>query len=173
MALRSDSYGTVAEVVAYTRHLLDGATTYNSTTRPTATDVEKFIDRASGALNVALEGRGLTSPITNSTAKLICDDWVVSRAAMYTELTQRGTGYGGQEGSRIGGFKILYQEAQKFAAENALGFKRLGVGQQNKLSDGLAFTGQELQADRVDQDDTTLEQPVFTRHQFNITEEDD
>ena len=33
MTLRGDSYGTVAEVTAYTRHLLDGQSAFNSTTR--------------------------------------------------------------------------------------------------------------------------------------------
>jgi hypothetical protein len=43
----------------------------------------------------------------------------------------------------------------------------MGVTQQNKLSDGLTFTGLDKQADRVDPDDTTLEQPAFERWQFD------
>ena len=62
MTLRGDSYGTSDEVLAFTKHLLSGEETFNAATRPTDTEVDKFIDRASGILNVALEGVGLTTP---------------------------------------------------------------------------------------------------------------
>src|SRR5512145_2945202 len=107
MAIRADSYSSTSEVKAFTRHLLDGQSAFNSTTRPTGTELEKFIDRASGVLNLALGGGGFapSSVIANSTAKLACDDWVTSRAAEYVELTQRGTGYSDAEGSRTAAFR--------------------------------------------------------------------
>src|SRR5512145_717779 len=141
MTLRTDSYSSAAEVTAFTRHLLDGQSAFNSTTRPSLTALEKFVDRASGVLNVALEGAGITSPITNSTAKLLCDDWVTMQASMYVEMTQRGMGFGGEEGSRVSYFKGLYTRANEFVKENALGLKRMGVGVQNTVSAGLIFTG--------------------------------
>ena len=102
MAIRADSFSSTSEVTAYTRHLLDGQSSFNSTTRPTVTEMEKFIDRASGILNVAISNEGFTPSDVygNSTAKLACDDWVTQKAVMYTELTQRGTGYSVEEGSR-------------------------------------------------------------------------
>ena len=39
MALRNDSYGSVANVQALTRHLLDGAATFSNQTRPTLVEV--------------------------------------------------------------------------------------------------------------------------------------
>lgn len=175
MTIRADSYSSTGEVVAYTRHLLDGASTFNSTTRPPATDVERFIDRASGALNTALAGAGLTTPITNSTAKLLCDDWVTARAAVYVELTQRGTGYSDAEGSRIGALKGLYDDAQKFAKDNFLSMVRIGVGVSHQMSEGLTFTGLDAVSERADPDDTTIEQPIFTRalHDFDTPDRDD
>jgi hypothetical protein len=53
MAIRGDSYSSTGEVKAFTRHLLNGQSNFNSTTRPTVTELEKFIDRASGVLNLA------------------------------------------------------------------------------------------------------------------------
>ena len=47
MAIRSDSYSSIAGIVSGTRHLLDGQTTFNSTTIPTVTEVEVFVDEAS------------------------------------------------------------------------------------------------------------------------------
>ena len=58
MTLRADSYGSTGEVKAFTRHLLDGQTAFNSTTRPTQADLDKFIDRTSGVLNIALASSG-------------------------------------------------------------------------------------------------------------------
>lgn len=167
MALRGDSYGTVVEITAFTRHLLGGQGAFNSTTLPTVTEIEKFVDRASGVLNSALSRHGLTTPISNSTAKLACDEWVVARATEYVELTQRGIGFTDSEGNRHVSFKNLQGPADKFVTEMSLGFKRLGVGVAHALSEGLKFTGEGLQADREDQEDTTLEQPKFKRSQFD------
>lgn len=167
MAIRADSYSSLAEVVAFTRHLLDGQSTFNSTTLPTATEVERFIDRASGHLNVALAGRGFTTPIANSTAALSCSDWVTARAAEYVELTQRGTGFNDQEGNRHSAFRNLQKSAMEFAKESEYGFKILGVAVGRKRSEGLQFTGQPAQDQRADRDDTSIEQPMFSRHQFS------
>ena len=178
MTIRADSYSSTAEVKAFTRHLLDGQTAFNSTTLPTATELEKFIDRASAALNVALEAHGFSSPITstsNSTASLLCDDWVTARSVEYVELTHPGRGYSAEEGTRTGGFAGLHKEAQIFVSENALGLRNLGITQQNKLSDGFAYTGMDAYTERDDPDDTTIEQPLFRRRRFDIysTNEDD
>ena len=170
MALRADSYGTVVEVMAFTAHLLDGAASFNSTTRPTETQIEKFIDRASSYVNVALNTHGFTTPITNSTAVLMLDDWVVNQATVYTELTQRGAGFNEEEGSRTASFRRLGSSAMEFVENNSLGLKRLGVTTGYSMSDGLAFTALDDQDERDDPDDSDLEQPVFTRGLFGATD---
>lgn len=172
MALRADSYGTVAEVLAFTAHLLDGESAFNSTTTPTDSQIEKFIDRTSSYVNIALNTHGFTTPITNTTAVLMMDDWVVNKAAMYTELTQRGAGFNDEEGSRTSSFKNLSNSALKFVEDNSLGLKRLGVTVGHKLSDGLAFTALDDQDERADPDDSALEQPKFTRGLFGSTDND-
>jgi hypothetical protein len=169
MAIRSDSYSSTAEVKAMTRHLLDGQTAFNSTTRPTATDLEKYIDRASGTLNLAISAGGFrpANIYTNSTAKLACDDWTTARAAEYAELSHRGVGYSDAEGSRTAAFRNPTKSANEFVTLNSLGFVRLGVSQTYRMSDGLAFTGMDKQSDRTDRDDTNMEQPYAERHQFD------
>ena len=168
MAIRSDSYSSTAEIKAFTRHLLDGQTAFNSTTRPRVTELEKFIDKASGVLNLALSVGGFTPSAiyTNSTAKLACDDWVTNYAVRYVELTQRGTGYSEQDGSRSAAFKMA-KDATAFVKDMALGFVNIGVTQAVKKSDGLQFTGMTRQDQRADPTDTTKEQPVATRRQFD------
>jgi hypothetical protein len=163
------SYSSIADVLAFTRHFLDGQSTYNSTTRPTSTELQKMLDRVSANLNMALAGVGLTVPITQFDARLACDDWVTSQAVAYTELTQRGAGANSEENYRYNTFlRGLYKSAAEFALANRLGFVRLGVVVTHGKSEGLKFTGQNVQADRDDRTDTSLEQPVFSRHLFNV-----
>lgn len=169
MTIRADSFSSAAEVTAYTRHLLDGQSAFNSTTRPTVTELEKFIDRASGLLNVAIAAEGFSpsAVYANSTTKLACDDWVTMKSAKYVELTQRGTGYSDAEGSRIAAFDNMNKDAREFVADMALGFRRIGISESDRMSDGLMFTGLTVQSERDDPDDTSLEQPKFARSQWD------
>ena len=168
MTIRADSYSSTAEVKAFTRHLLDGQSAFNSTTRPRSTELEGFIDKASGVLNLALSVGGFAPSAVraNTTAKLACDDWVTNYAVRYVELTQRGTGYSEQDGSRTAAFK-MGKDATAFVKDMALGFINLGVTQGVKKSDGLQFTGMTRQGLRTDPQDTTKEQPFATRRQFD------
>jgi hypothetical protein len=166
MTLRADSYGTVAEVRALTRHLLDGSETFDTETRPTIDDVETFIDRASGMLNAALASQGFTVPITNSTAMLACDEWVVTQSARAVELTQRGTGYSEAEGSRLAGFS--QKSAMAWVKDMAAAFQGLGLSTSgNPAHEGLVYTGLNVYADRSDATNTSYEQPKFRRGQFD------
>ena len=169
MSIRVDSFSSAAEVTAYTRHLLDGQNAFNTTSRPTVTELEKFIDRSSGRLNVAIAAEGFAPSAVygNSTAKLACDDYVTMKSAKYVEMTQRGTGYSVNEGSRLAAFEMDDRKENEFVADMALGWKRLGIAQTTRMSEGLQFTGLTVQSDRTDPDDTTLEQPKFTRGQWD------
>lgn len=169
MAIRADSYSSTSEVKEMARHLLDGFAAFNSSTRPTATGVERFIDYASGQLNLALWGQGFSpsSIRSNSTSKVAADAWVTAEAARWAEITQRGTGYGDQEGSRTSSLKGLRDRADTFARSNALAFKRLGVAPADPSSQGLAFTGLTAAADRSDPSDTSIAQPWAKRGQFD------
>lgn len=171
MAIRADSYSSTSEVKAFTRHLLDGQSAFNSTTRPNATELEKFIDRASGVLNSAIPAIGYSAAAVraNSTAKLACDDWVTAQAAMYVEMTQRGTGFGDGEGSRTYYFKGLYGRANEFLKEFKLSFANMGIAKAFSSANGLQFTALTAQADRTDPDDASRAQPFAQRGQFDNT----
>ena len=167
MTLRADSYSSVADVQALTAHLLDGQAAYNSTTRPTVTQVEGLIDQISAQLNVALAGAGLTVPVTNTTAKAACDGWVRFKAAAAVEETAQGLStWGMLDAERPGTMMTISGAAGKFAKANALGFKRLGVAVGHVSSEGLTFTGQTATADRADRTDTGLRPPRFERGMF-------
>lgn len=166
MSIRADSYSSADEVRAYTRHLLDGAASFDEATRPTLDDVERFIDRASGVLNGALASEGFTVPVTNSTAKLSCAEWVTIHVARAVELTQRGTGYSDQEGSRIAGFS--QKSAMDWVKSMSAAFQGLGLSTSGAPAhEGLTFTGLSTHAERLDPTNTSYEQPKFRRGQFD------
>lgn len=158
------NYSSTTEVKAFTRHLLDGQTAFNSTTRPTGTELSRFLDRISGVLDLALLKSGFAVPVTNTTAKLALDDWATMRGAAYVELTQRGSGHNSGENSRESMFINLDRQADQFVAGLRLGLVRAGVTVSHGKAEGLAFTGQAAVADRADPDDNSLAQPLFRRN---------
>ena len=161
------NYSSTAEVVAITRQHLQGETTYNSTTLPTATEVSKFLQRAGAVLDVALANAGFSVPVTQETAKLACDEWVTLMAAQFVELSQPLTEWGETGNTRAGMMAGLQAKAVEFVADNDLGLKNLGVPTSDPAGQGVIFTGQEAQANRSDPQDSSLEQPKFTRGQFD------
>lgn len=175
MSIRADSYGSLAEVSAFFTHNLDGEATLNSTTVPTGTQVEKFIDRTSGILNVAIVGAGLSdsSLRSNSTAKLACDDWVVARASEYAEATRSGVGFTTETGTRVIALRNLSKSAREFVMDNAKAWKFQGVTQPHRSGEGLSFTGLDAYDQRDDPDDSTLRQPRFERGKFDVYSNDD
>lgn len=166
MALRADSYGTVAEIEPYTRYILSGEVNFSANTKPTLTEVEGFIDKISGVLNSALRGAGFSIPITNSTAKLMLDDWVITKTVERVELTQPGVGFNDGDTPRTRRFRSLYKDAQSFVAGIQDDLDEI-VGMSRATSAGLIFTGQNKRSERSDPTNTTLEQPFFHRRQFD------
>ena len=164
MTIRADSYSSIAGIVASTRHMLDGQTSFNSTTVPTLTEVEGFVDEASAHLNTALAGAGFTVPVTNSTAVQALNSWVRWRSVEYVELTQQRGGFAGDETTGMVG---LHESAAKFVLNGALGWKYLGAAVTVAASDGLAFTGIDAQSERADPDNSDRAQPKFSRGQFD------
>lgn len=170
MAIRGDSYSSVAGVLTLTRHLLEGeASTFNSTTRPTLTEVEGLIDETSGLLNLSLRKYGFAPSVVyaNTTTKLACDMWVRGKTVKMVELSHPTQGFGGDNETRVDMLDGLFGSADKFVEKNALGFKRAGLAVADASSQGLVLTGTTLQADRSDPDNSALEQPFFTRRQFD------
>lgn len=169
MTIRADSYSNVTGVLSWTRFHIEGQTNFNTTTRPTKTEVEDFIDEASGVLNVALSKQGFTGTnvIANSTAKLACDNWVRGWAVSFVELSHPMGGMGGEQKSRVELLQSMNGSANEFAIENAKGFKNLGITQTKTDANVISFTGETVQANRADPDDTSLEQPKFKRGQFD------
>jgi hypothetical protein len=161
------NYSSVDEVAPYCRMFLEGSISFGSESNPTRDEVDTVLDRLCGVLDLALQREGIAVPITNSTAKYACDDWVTRYAVMEVKRMAPGYGFNDENQNTMTSYKGLMDSAMQFAKDNRLGFIDLGVTQTRNLSDGLAFTGQDAQSDRSDPDDTSLEQPMFTRGQWN------
>ena len=160
-------YSSMAEVMPYCRMYLNGEVTFNGDTVPTDVEVEAVIGRMCGVLNMALQREGVAIPITNTTAKLTCDDWVTRFSVNKIKRMSPGVGYSDENQDTMGSYKGLIDSAMQFAKDNQLAFIDLGISQTHKASDGLAFTGQDVQSDRSDRDDSSLEQPIFECGLFN------
>lgn len=171
MAIRSDSWSSTTDVKAMTRHLLDAETTFNSTTRPTLAEVEGFIDEASGLLNLALRRNGF-APATvkaNSTATQAMDNWVRFKTVAFVNLVSPYQGWQGGDDNPASLLMNMAGDANVFVADCKQALINASITQAHKASDGLKFTGLDAQDDRADPDDTSLEQPKFTRSMFDNT----
>lgn len=145
MAIAASSYGSVAEVLAYTRHLLtDGNPTFTADTRPSLSEVERFLDRRSAILNACLAENGYTVPVsTPQAARDILAHFAVQGAAADAELTARSAGASpeGGEDRREKQFLKEFDKACAFIAGAA--FASLGAPQARPSSSiaGIAFGG--------------------------------
>lgn len=161
------TYATSDGLLAFTRHLLDGQPDFGVTTRPTNTEVDDFVSQVNASLNGALSKYGFATPLTNSTAILICAEWGNRQGAKLVELTQRGAGFSEGENERVKELGGMYDNACAFVAENALGFKRLGVTVDHPESEGVQYTALSTRTNRSDVTDTTREQSKFYRGQWD------
>ena len=163
MALRNDSYGSVANVQALTRHLLDGAATFSNQTRPTLVEEEGRIGRGSAMLNMALLAESVATPLTNEVAVLAAAQWVIRQAAAEVELTQRGTGYSDDEGSRLAGLRM--RDVTEIAGQIAAALRQSAATGTERRSAGLSYTGLTKRGERTLDDG--YEQAMFRRGQFD------
>ena len=137
MTVNSNSYGTAAEVAAATRRwttngaFLDTSTGPPATvaTRPSLTEVEKWIDNYSSTLNVLLSNAGFTIPITQSDAKAACAQIIVEvTAEMVHYSNSAGRFYTDKalaRGDAPG--KVLRQDMADWVEAMASGFVTLGI----------------------------------------------
>lgn len=161
--LSENSYGTIVEVEALARHLLEGRPHFSDDTEPTQTEVVDIMDRISAILNMALSSLGLTIPIDETAAVLACGDFVVRQTVCQLRLAYPHLGIGGEE---VPECEDVVEAAYKFAELNEEAFKNLGGAVEGATSEGLDFTALDVHSSRSDPDNTNREQPIFRRRLF-------
>lgn len=163
-ALASNSYGSLQEVAAQTRHLLDGEEGFSEATTPTDSDVASIMDRVSGVLNMALSAEGFSIPISDTDGVLACNQFVVDRTVRELRFAYPHLGIGAEERASL---PDLYKAAREFASMYADAFKNIGETVSAATSEGLDFTGLVTRTNRSDPSNTTYEQPKFRRGLFD------
>ena len=155
MAIGANSYGTVAEVAALVSHFTASGS-FSASTVPTTTQVEGFIDRVSAIVNVLLTEAGFTIPISQVTAKLALDHFVVEEAADLCEAANRSGRFflGEAEIRTRGRFRLILGDAMEFIESHSVGFERLGVARGLSAAYGLGY--------RATDDDGDEIEPIFT-----------
>ena len=160
----TNSYGTVKEVAALTRHFLDGNASFSDSTTPTEIDVIAVIDQVSGVLNMALSAVGFDIPITQADAVQACDYFVVQHTVCELRLAYPHLGIINEE---VATSCNLVEDAHNFAEMNKNAFENLGETISRASSEGLAFTALNKHSERSDPDNTSYEQPMFRRGQWD------
>lgn len=162
MAIASDSYGSVDGVAAYVAHLLPTTlTTFSSTTRPTLTQVEGFLDQQSAKLNAWLAMAGYTVPVSAAAAVRVLANFANLGAAGLCELTQRAAGTEAEgTNTRENKFLAEFDKARAFIESGALAALGAPLTSNNAglgLA-GLSVGGRTSGGGRL--------QPIFTRTSF-------
>lgn len=122
MTLSSYAYGSVNGVAAYVKHLANTAGTFDTTTRPTAAEVETFIEQRSAQLNAWLAQAGYSVPVAEAAtqARLVLARYANLGAAGDCELTQRSGGYSEDENKRDNKLMKEFLSAEAFITSGAL-----------------------------------------------------
>ena len=139
MPIDSHSYSSVAAVAALAPLYTD-AGVFTATTRPTLTQVERFIDQVSGAVNVLLAAQGFEIPITQADAKAAIDGFVALEAVSYVEYANSAGPWvvDSQQMRASSPARIVLRDVEAFIASQALGFEALGATRTRTLTAGLA-----------------------------------
>lgn len=158
MALDTNSYGSVAGVVAYVRHMTNAMGTFDSSTSPTLTEVEAFLDQSSDMLNGWLARNKYTIPVTQADCVAILSRYANWGAAGLCELSMRNSGYSAEdENRRENKFLKLFNQAETFINSGALA--QLGAAQTTDslppALSGLRFGGQTRSGQAL--------RPIFSR----------
>jgi hypothetical protein len=142
MAIGANSYGSVAEVEALVPRYATNSGAFSASTRPTTTQVEKFIDRVSGIVNALLAEQGFDIPVDDTDPKLVLDDFVINQVVQLCHAVNSAGPYapGSQElrNPRQTPFQVMMKEAESFIDNHADGLEQLGATRTRTLTDGLS-----------------------------------
>ena len=138
MAPSTRSYGTAAMVAALSRRYTN-AGTYDSTTNPTITQVETWIDQMSGTVNILLAENGFVIPVAQADAVLALQAVVVEAVSdLCRAANSAGRFFTDRALERgVAPMKIIRQEMADWIGEHAEGFEAIGAGRNVATSGGI------------------------------------
>lgn len=135
-------YGSLAGCATYVAHLANTAGTFDSTTKPSDTQVNTFLTELCAQLNGWLASAGYVTPVTAPRAVPVLDRFANNGAAGLCELTMRSAGYSKDaQNKRENKFMDEFYRAEAYIMSGAL--KSLGASTDQLPSGlfGLSFGG--------------------------------
>ena len=125
MAIGANSYGSTSAVGGLVKKYSGG--TFDTTTHPTLIQVEGFIDRVSGIVNVMLAQEGYAIPVVDADGALALDEFVNQIAAALCEEVNSAGRFFSEKAMDTGTFTMITQEAEAFIVQHSQGFEDLGA----------------------------------------------
>lgn len=161
MAIGANSYSTLVKVGALVPKWAGATINFAATTRPSATQVEVWIDEVSAMLNIVLAAEGFTTPVVQADVVLMLDNFVAQEVAAFCE---GANGYGkfgpsnnkyANQGNR---YSVLNDDVVAFVEAFARGMSEMGAARTNTLVDSSYFRTTDESGDTV--------HPIFQREAF-------
>lgn len=161
MAIDSSSYGSVAKVEALTRRYTNSSGNFDTTTTPTLTAVESFIDDISDTIDVVLATYGFSVPVTQATATAMLGRLVVGYSVELVHLANSAGRFFDKKKPAGNPFMVFEEELSDWVERHAAGLQRLGVTRTYDVTAGLQYRDTDESGD-----DT---HPLFQREAFGET----
>ena len=139
MSILDNSYGSPDEVAALVaRYTTSGV--FDDSSRPTLTQVERFIDRISGLANTYLAEEGFTVPITQTDAKMALDELVTQAVIELCHIANSaGRFFTDRRLKRQSPLRVIREEIAAWVAEHASGLENLGAARGTSFAEQIGF----------------------------------
>jgi hypothetical protein len=162
MTIDANSYGSVDGVAALTKRFTNNGS-FDTTTTPTLTHVEGFIDAVSATLNMALAGEGFAIPVSQATAKAALDSVVVEAASDLVQAANSTGRFFTEKALERGvsPLRAVRRELAEWVESQINGFSALGVSRNTGTTSGILS--------RESDEDSNEVSPLFTRKGFGQT----
>ena len=159
MAVGANSYGSVAEVASLVKRYTTSGS-FDASSHPTEVQVEGFVDKVSGLVNVLLAALGFTVPISQADAKLALDLFVVEEAAALCEAANSAGRFFSEGARETGAFQHIQKDTEAFIEAHAVGFERLGATRGRSVTYGMGYLDTDDAGDAIE--------PIFSRKMMGI-----
>jgi len=159
MGIGANSYGSVAEVEALVKRFTASGS-FTTGTHPTLAQVEGFIDKVSGLVNVLLTEMGFSIPISQADAKLALDLFVVEEVAALCEAANSSGRFFSEKARETGAFQHIQKDTEAFIEAHAVGFERLGATRGRSVTYGLDYWDADDAGDDIE--------PIFQREMMGL-----
>lgn len=163
MTVNVNSYGSLEGTGALVPKWSGGGSDFSTTTRPTAAQVEIWIDQVSSILNGILSTAGFAIPVSQADAVRALTMFVEEEVAAFVNGVSGSGRFGPTaKGKTVGGrFRLVLEDVKGYVEAMAVGLERLGASRTYNAMAGLDYR------DTDESGEATF--PLFQRERFGET----